>query len=112
MEVNNYGVRYGRLRTSDGQYISSCCIKRNNKIARNNYCAQIRRTIDKLAHRPNAPPQLVIVDIYGIQNISLFFLFYLFSFLIKYWNKGYKIQNLEFLELERKDAVSGVNCRV
>ncbi|PKB96659.1 hypothetical protein RhiirA5_385197, partial [Rhizophagus irregularis] len=39
-EVNNYGVRYGRLRTSDGQYISSCCIKRNNKIARNNYCAQ------------------------------------------------------------------------
>ncbi|CAB4496360.1 unnamed protein product [Rhizophagus irregularis] len=66
MEVNNYGVRYGRLRTSDGQYISSCCIKRNNKIARNNYCAQIRRTIDKLAHRPNAPPQLVIVDIYGI----------------------------------------------
>ncbi|CAG8755546.1 6673_t:CDS:2, partial [Rhizophagus irregularis] len=40
MEVNNYGVRYGRLRTSDGQYISSCCIKRNNKIARNNYCAQ------------------------------------------------------------------------
>ncbi|CAB5388334.1 unnamed protein product [Rhizophagus irregularis] len=67
MEVNNYGVRYGRLRTSDGQYISSCCIKRNNKIARNNYCAQIRRTIDKLAHRPNAPPQLVIVDIYGIK---------------------------------------------
>ncbi|CAB4430849.1 unnamed protein product [Rhizophagus irregularis] len=71
MEVNNYGVRYGRLRTSDGQYISSCCIKRNNKIARNNYCAQIRRTIDKLAHRPNAPPQLVIVDIYGIVNYYL-----------------------------------------
>ncbi|UZO19838.1 uncharacterized protein OCT59_011109 [Rhizophagus irregularis] len=71
MEVNNYGVRYGRLRTSDGQYISSCCIKRNNKIARNNYCAQIRRTIDKLAYRPNAPPQLVIVDIYGIVNYYL-----------------------------------------
>ncbi|CAB5302545.1 unnamed protein product [Rhizophagus irregularis] len=71
MEVNNYGVRYGRLRTSDGQYISSCCIKRNNKIARNNYCAQIRRTIDKLAHRPNAPPQLIIVDIYGIVNYYL-----------------------------------------
>ncbi|GES84903.1 hypothetical protein GLOIN_2v1644898 [Rhizophagus clarus] len=60
MEVNNYGVRYGRLRTSDGQYISSSCIKRNNTIARNNYYAQIRRTIDKLAHRPNAPPQLAI----------------------------------------------------
>ncbi|CAB5181446.1 unnamed protein product [Rhizophagus irregularis] len=157
MEVNNYGVRYGRLRTSDGQYISSCCIKRNNKIARNNYCAQIRRTIDKLAHRPNAPPQLVIVDIYGIVNYYLVhefnhqvymlayvqltskivedeygckhftqfrskefidvsddeideipiisktfhcFFILLFSFLIKYWNKGYKIQNLEFLELE------------
>ncbi|POG67634.1 hypothetical protein GLOIN_2v1644898 [Rhizophagus irregularis DAOM 181602=DAOM 197198] len=71
MEVNNYGVRYRRLRTSDGQYISSCCIKRNNKIARNNYCDQIRRTIDKLAHRPNAPPQLVIVDIYGIVNYYL-----------------------------------------
>ncbi|GES91595.1 hypothetical protein GLOIN_2v1644898 [Rhizophagus clarus] len=61
MEVNNYGVRYGRLRTSDGQYISSSCIKRNNTIARNNYYAQIRRTIDKLAHRPNAPPQLAII---------------------------------------------------
>ncbi|CAB5202631.1 unnamed protein product [Rhizophagus irregularis] len=159
MEVNNYGVRYGRLRTSDGQYISSCCIKRNNKIERNNYCAQIRHTIDKLAHRPNAPSQLVIVDIYGIVNYYLVhefnhqvymlayvqltskivedeygckhftqfrskefidvrcldhcideipiisktfhcFFILLFSFLIKYWNKGYKIQNLEFLELE------------
>ncbi|RGB25846.1 hypothetical protein C1646_771212, partial [Rhizophagus diaphanus] len=56
IKVNNYSVRYERLRTLDRQYISSCCIKRNNKIARNNYCAQIRRTIDKFAHRSNAPP--------------------------------------------------------
>ncbi|CAB4396114.1 unnamed protein product [Rhizophagus irregularis] len=49
--INNYGVKYGRLRTSDGQYVSSCWIKRNNKIARNNYCVQIRYTIDKVAHR-------------------------------------------------------------
>ncbi|GES82418.1 hypothetical protein GLOIN_2v1644898 [Rhizophagus clarus] len=64
-------MEYGRLRTSDGQYISSSCIKRNNTIARNNYYAQIRRTIDKLAHRPNASPQLAIVDIYGIINYYL-----------------------------------------
>ncbi|PKC52968.1 hypothetical protein RhiirA1_447330, partial [Rhizophagus irregularis] len=64
--INNYGMKYGRLRTSDGHYISSHWIKRKNKIARNNYCVQIRRTIDKVSHRPNALPQLMIVDIYGI----------------------------------------------
>ncbi|UZO29815.1 uncharacterized protein OCT59_023270 [Rhizophagus irregularis] len=40
--INNYGMKYGRLRTSDGHYISSHWIKRKNKIARNNYCVQIR----------------------------------------------------------------------
>ncbi|GBB88940.1 hypothetical protein RclHR1_15560004 [Rhizophagus clarus] len=69
--INNYGVKYGRLRTSDGQYVSSYWIKRNNKIARNNYCIQIRRMIDKVAYRPNAPSQLAIVNIYGIVNYYL-----------------------------------------
>ncbi|UZO03187.1 uncharacterized protein OCT59_023596 [Rhizophagus irregularis] len=64
--INNYGMQYGRLRTLDGHYISSHWIKKKNKITRNNYCVQIRRTIDKVSHRPNALPQLMIVDIYGI----------------------------------------------
>ncbi|CAB5394695.1 unnamed protein product [Rhizophagus irregularis] len=64
--INNYGMKYGRLRISDRHYISSHWIKRKNKIARNNYCVQIRRTIDKVSHRPNALPQLMIVDIYEI----------------------------------------------
>ena len=39
--VIDHGVKYGRLRTSDGQYVSSRWIKKNNKKARNNYCVQI-----------------------------------------------------------------------
>ncbi|CAB4446750.1 unnamed protein product [Rhizophagus irregularis] len=99
MEVNNYGVRYGRLRTSDGQYISSCCIKRNNKIARNNYCAQIRRTIDKLAHRPNAPSQLVIVDIYGIVNYYLVHEF------------NYQVYMLAYVQLTSKIVEDEYGCK-
>ncbi|CAB4446790.1 unnamed protein product [Rhizophagus irregularis] len=68
-QENNFnfdGIKYGRLRTSDGQYVSSHWIKRKSKRSRNNYCVQIRRIIDKVAHRPSAPSQLIIMDIYGI----------------------------------------------
>ena len=38
-------MKYGRLRTSDGQYVSSCWIKQNNKIARNNYSVQVNSNL-------------------------------------------------------------------
>ncbi|GES96181.1 hypothetical protein GLOIN_2v1480212 [Rhizophagus clarus] len=41
LDINNYGMKYGRLRTSDGQYVSSHWIKKKNKITRNNCCVQI-----------------------------------------------------------------------
>ncbi|CAB5210951.1 unnamed protein product [Rhizophagus irregularis] len=59
-------MKYGRLRTSDGHYISSHWIKERIRSQEIIYCVQIRRTIDKVSHRPNALPQLMIVDIYGI----------------------------------------------
>jgi hypothetical protein len=37
--VDNHGVIYGRLRTSDGQYVSSHW--KNSKAARNNHCVQV-----------------------------------------------------------------------
>jgi hypothetical protein len=41
-EVNNYGRIYGRLRTPDGQYVSSFWIQKKDKIARNNHCVQVK----------------------------------------------------------------------
>ncbi|CAB4390131.1 unnamed protein product [Rhizophagus irregularis] len=97
--INNYGVKYGRLRTSDGQYVSSCWIKRNNKIARNNYCVQIRRMIDKVAHRQNAPFQLVIVDIYGIVNYYLVHEF------------NHRVYMLAYIQLTSKNIEDEYGCK-
>lgn len=41
-EVNDYGRIYGRLRTSNGQYVSSSWIQKKDKTARNNYCVQVK----------------------------------------------------------------------
>ncbi|GES90546.1 hypothetical protein GLOIN_2v1644898 [Rhizophagus clarus] len=97
--INNYGVKYGRLRTSDGQYVSSYWIKRNNKIARNNYCIQIRRMIDKVAYRPNAPSQLAIVNIYGIVNYYLVHEF------------NHQVYMLVYIQLTSKNIEDEYECK-
>jgi len=43
--VIDHGVKYGRLRTSDGQYISSHWIKKKNNTAKSNFCVQVEVNI-------------------------------------------------------------------
>ncbi|PKK61982.1 hypothetical protein RhiirC2_718044, partial [Rhizophagus irregularis] len=67
LDLYSKGFKYGRLRTADGHYISSEWIKRQNSKARNNYCVQIRRTVDRFANQRNKTPELIKSYIYGIQ---------------------------------------------
>jgi len=36
-------MKFGRLRTKDGHFISSYCIKQNNDIVRNNYYVAVSK---------------------------------------------------------------------
>ncbi|GET04500.1 hypothetical protein GLOIN_2v1644898 [Rhizophagus clarus] len=78
-DINNYGMKYGGLKMSDGQYI--------------------RRTIDKVSYRPNAPPQLMIVDIYGI--VDYFFVY----------NYNDKIHMLAYIQLTLKVMEDEYECK-
>ncbi|GBC08174.1 hypothetical protein RclHR1_07950001 [Rhizophagus clarus] len=62
LDLYSKGFKYGRLRTTDGHYISSEWIKRQNSKTRNNYC--IRRTVDRFANQHNKTPELIKSYIY------------------------------------------------
>ncbi|GES78579.1 hypothetical protein GLOIN_2v1879215 [Rhizophagus clarus] len=73
LDLYSKGFKYGRLRTTDGHYISSEWIKRQNSKTRNNYCVQIRRTVDRFANQHNKTPELIKSYIYG--KVEFFFMY-------------------------------------
>jgi hypothetical protein len=122
--IEKYGKKYGRLLTQDGHVISSEWIKRDTSKSRNNYSIQVillllldlffkikkiltknfvinkaRRTVDKFAHRPNVPSELIFTQIYGKV------IYYLVH---KYEDK---IKMLAYLQLTSKVITDRYGCK-